>query len=242
MSDQIGVQTGEQTGGQTGLSAVAAARIARLRAAKLEEATQAAPATSNPSTTSTLNAPTENPYGQGTNKGIAFELLGKGLSQVDVARTMCVSQGLISQYMAEEEFKEGVQASLNYRSLAKSLRDDKIDSLEDKALSKLGEAMDWVTKPMEILQIARTLNGMVRRGMPQAATGAGEENSTVILELPKFASGNIQVNLQYNTNNEVVEVDGRALLTMPANQLVTQAENRRLISRTELAQLQEGTV
>lgn len=238
------MQTDSQTSSQVGLSAVAAARIARLKEHKVSQAqAQVAEAEAGAAPTeNTSSLSYENPYGQGTNKGMAFELLGKGLSQVEVARTMCVSTGLISQYMAEEEFKAGVQANLNIRSLAKTLRDDKIDSLEDKALAKLGDVIDWVVKPMEILQIARTLNGMVRRGMGQASTGVGEENATVILELPKFASGNIQVNLQYNTNNEVVEVDGRELRTMPASQLMAEAEGRRLISRQELAQIQEGTV
>jgi len=168
-----------------------------------------------------------NPYGTTNTKGRAFELLRKGLRPMEVARALEVSPGLISQYMEDEEFKEGVRAGLALRSLARTARDEKIDSLEDAALAQLERVLPFVTKPMEALQAVKVLNSLQRRAEVDGGTGeSAADVDTVILHLPKSVR-TVAVAMKFNTSNEVVEVGGRELRTMQPTGVMGALESMR---------------
>lgn len=154
-----------------------------------------------------------NPYA-GTLKGRALELLRKNIGPSEAARVLEITPAAISQYLEDPQFRELVQDGLSIASMARVMRDRKIDELEDMALGQLEKLLPWITKPMEALKAAQVLNGMHRRSTT-GEVSLQDAEKVVPLELPKYVQ-NVNVNLVFNTNNEVVEVNGRELRSMSA--------------------------
>ena len=70
----------------------------------------------------------------------------------------------ISQLMANDDFRAAV-TELRVKNLtAATERDGKIDGLEDRALGKMEEMIDWITKPTDMARVFMTLNTAKRRG------------------------------------------------------------------------------
>lgn len=169
-----------------------------------------------------------NPYGTASTKGQALELLSKGMGTLAVAQVLNISAGAVSQFLAEPEFKERVGAALQAKAIGKIKRDEVIDELEDKAWKQLGDVLPFMTKPMEIIRVAQVLNSANRRAAESGiGTGVTDADSAgvVTLRLP-VGVVSASVGIKLNTNNEVVEVDGRELRTMQASTLVGIRESR----------------
>jgi predicted transcriptional regulator len=83
-----------------------------------------------------------------TTKAQAAMLLGKNISAAVVSNILGVSKSLISQYFEDSTFKEAVGLMQIEATLSASLHDEKINALEDRALEKLEQVMEYVTKPM----------------------------------------------------------------------------------------------
>ena len=145
------------------------------------------------------------------------ELLGQGLDHSVVANAVGCDPGYITHLMADEEFANAV-AELKILNLHQhSKRDRNIDSIEDKLIQRLEEAVDTgqIYKPVDILRSFAVVNAAKRRGSP--VEGAVTTKQTVInLQLPKIVVNNLSI----NAKGEVVEVGGQTLVTMPTNQLL----------------------
>lgn len=195
-------------------------RLARMRASGLVAAQAQAPVSAQEASAlfdapATQGASTAPVYTPTSTRAQALELLSKGLSTGETARALSCSPSLISQFLAEPEFKSQVTEGLALRSVARTVRDDKIDKLEDMALDRLAQVIGFgFSRPMEILKAVQVINGLHRRGV-NSEGAVSEDTGRVVLELPKFA-GSVEVALRYNTNNEVVEVNGREMRTMPS--------------------------
>lgn len=150
-----------------------------------------------------------------TSKGQAMQLLGRGIAESQAATILGVTPGLISQYKEDAEFTNGVSLLREETALASSIRDAKIDELEDLALAQLAEVLPTMYNPGAILNAAKVLNGMHRRSAPQAFNPNEVHRHIIELDLPEHIT-HAAVQVQFNSNNEVVEVNGRAMRTMPA--------------------------
>lgn len=145
------------------------------------------------------------------------ELLGSGLTPEIVASAVGCDQSYISQLLSDENFA-GEVAALRTVALANTTkRDGAINTAEDKLLDKLHEVIDSgaIYKPTDVLRAFQVVNNAHRRGQPVHAAG-GVVNNIIQLVLPTH------VIRKFTTSraNEVIEVEGQTMVTMPAHTLL----------------------
>lgn len=150
-----------------------------------------------------------------------LQLLGSGVSPAIAATAVGCSESYVSQLMSTEEFAAKV-AQLRFDNLqSNTKRDGRIDSLEDKLLDKMEETLPYVSRPAELTRMFQIINGAKRRGanineqMPVA-------NQVVNLMIPQLTINNFVLSSQ----KEIVEVDGKSLVTMPAKNLLAEIAQR----------------
>lgn len=148
------------------------------------------------------------------------DLLGAGLAPQVVASAVGTDTSYIGQLMADEEFAQAV-ALLRSKNLEKAtVRDGKLDSLEDRLISRLGETLDYFVKPNDIVNALSKVNAMKRRG----AVGIGEtavKQQIVQLSIPTV----LQQKIVIDSQGEVVEISGQTMIGMPAQQLLNQLQS-----------------
>jgi arginine/lysine/ornithine decarboxylase len=155
-------------------------------------------------------------------KDKARELLGAGLENSVVASALGVSASLVSQWLSEETFADEVQTLKLVNLTQATERDRKWNTLEDKLLDKLEFLLPTLTNPAVVLQALRTVNGATRRSNPRELEPVANQTH-VHLHMPSLLAAKFVV----NPANQVVEVDGRSIATMPANAVVKELERRK---------------
>lgn len=137
------------------------------------------------------------------------DLLGTGLSNEVVASAVGVDPSYISQLMSDEEFASVVIERRSKALTANTSRDLTIDGLEDRILTKMASALDYVVKPDQLLSFFRVINGAKRRGVP-INHQVTAKTAIVALSLPAA------VKRQFTLNNkgEIVDVEDQTLVTM----------------------------
>lgn len=153
------------------------------------------------------------------------DLLGSGLDPSVVASALGTTPSYISQLLSDERFREEVLQKKMLLLQAASARDAKIDALEDRALDRLSEVMDFIIKPREVIHAAALLNRMQRRGTT-IDMNLGQKAEVVKLTMPRVLVQNFIVNRQ----GEVIDVAGQSMVGMSAHQLMhnlQQIENAR---------------
>lgn len=152
----------------------------------------------------------------------ALELLGAGLENVVVANALGVSESMVSQWLSDDTFANEVQ-KLKLQNLTEATsRDRKWNTLEDQLLDKLEKLLPFIVNPGVVLQALKTVNAAVRRGSPREL-GAQAQSTHVHLHMPQLLAAKFVV----NQVNQVIEVDGRSVATMPANAVVQEMNRRK---------------
>lgn len=147
-------------------------------------------------------------------KGRILELLGNGMSPEVVATAAGVTPSYISQLLSEEEFSKQV-VQLRFNNLqAATARDKQYEDLEDKLIAKLQDLLPMMYKPHEVLRAIAIINKTVRRGA-SAPENMTINNTVVNLTLPT----KIVNNFIKGANNQIVEVAGKTLVTIPSQDL-----------------------
>lgn len=149
------------------------------------------------------------------------ELLGSGLTVEVTADALGVTQGYISQLLAEEDFKSEVIALKTKNLTANSERDKKIDSIEDGLIDQLSEAVEnrAIYKPREILSAFAVVNAARRRGVP-AQAAVGLQQLVVNLQLPAAVVTRFSTTAQGEVIDVTVDDRKQTLITMPSGQLL----------------------
>ena len=133
-----------------------------------------------------------------------------------VAHLAGVDVSYISQLMADEVFKEAVMAERIMAGEAKVRMDDSADSIEQLLLDKLKRALPMMVKPMEILRAYEVIN-KAKRKVDTGSMGSSAEGGTVLsLRIPKHTA----LRFRMDTKGEVIEVEGKPLVTMPSTGLL----------------------
>lgn len=145
------------------------------------------------------------------------ELLGTGLPTEVVASAIGCDQSYISHLMADEHFSMEVVALRTKALQEHNQRDRKINDIEDQLIDKLHDAVETnaIYKPGDILRSFAVVNNARRRGVP-AQQSAHVQNTVVNLILPPVLVRQFLT----DSRNEVVEVDGQTLVTMPSSSLL----------------------
>lgn len=159
-------------------------------------------------------------------------LLGNGVSQSQVAMACGCDASYVTQLMSNEAFKAEVSELRVRRLTAATNRDEQLGRIEDKLLVKLNQAVDLMFKPSEIIQAFKTVNAAVRRGA-EAPTEVANMRPVVPLRLPQVMIQNFVI----NGNSQVVEIDGRPMLTMPSKAALELVKQRQLA--TDVSELRE---
>lgn len=151
------------------------------------------------------------------------ELLGQGLTTSVVASAVGCDPSYVSQLLDNQEFHNDVLVARATKAEASVRRDTKWNDIEDLALAKAAELLPLVHRPADLVRMAAMANAAKRRAT-EFAGGNESASSTVNIVLPASAT----VLLQMNSNSQVVDVDGRSTMALPAKHLLEQLEARKL--------------
>lgn len=158
-----------------------------------------------------------------------IEMLGKGIPAVQVAGAVGCDESYISQLLSDEAISLQVQ-ELRAENFSNYIAQDKIlDEAEAKALEKVAHLVQFITKPTEAARAYQILNAAKRRTVDQVNQQQAVAQ-TVALELPAAA----RVRLTLTSDRQVVEIEGRPMITMPAKNLTARLEQRRATSLLDM--------
>lgn len=144
-----------------------------------------------------------------------LSLLSIGVSQAAAARAVGVEDAYVSQLMTLPEFRQEI-LNLSAANLQKSLEhDESIDKVENKALAALEAKLPFTRSALEAARIFQILNSSKRRSIAGEGTPNQGGATIVQLTLPKAASATLRL----NSTNQVIEVEGRAMATLPSKNL-----------------------
>lgn len=150
-----------------------------------------------------------------------LELLGQGITAAQVATAVGCDDSYISQLMADETFSSKV-IELRAENFSKFVElDRKVDSAEAAALERLDRLAAFITSPTQAARVYAVLNQAKRRTADTISSQQAVAQ-TVTLELPAAA----RVRFQLTADKQVIEIEGRALTTMPARSLAERLEQR----------------
>jgi hypothetical protein len=152
-------------------------------------------------------------------KSKLLHLLANGVSQGAAALATGVSDGYVSQLMMEQDFLQTL-AGLRSRELESAIAHDaKVESLEEKVLAVLEKKLPYVKNAVDAARIFVMLNNAKKRNALPGTEGYGNEGASgmqqVNITLPKAAA--VQINM--NSNNQVIDVGGKSMATLPSKAL-----------------------
>lgn len=163
-------------------------------------------------------------------KDRGLKLLGSGLGPTDVATALGCDPSFISQWLMDDAFRAQVLAMRMESLQQQTIRDRKIDSLEDELLEKLADNIKWFTKPRDMLTAFHIINAAKRRG----AQTAGEISLTqnvVRISLPPVARDFYFPKM--NASGEVVQVGDQVTTTATLQSLVSSRLKERKLAATD---------
>jgi hypothetical protein len=153
--------------------------------------------------------------------------LAAGVSQSAAALACGISDGRVSQILEDPAFIQALADRSIQKLEAAIEHDDSIGALEKKSLAVLEAKLPFVRTAMEAAKIFQTLNNANRHAAP--ATNSRPESlgaQQVTLVLPKAAA----VHIQMNSQNQVIEIAGRSMATLPSKSLPALSEDRKILA------------
>lgn len=170
-------------------------------------------------------------------KDRGLKLLGSGLGPTDVATALGCDPSFISQWLMDDSFRAQVLAMRMESLQQQTVRDRKIDALEDELLEKLQDNIKWFTKPRDMLTAFHIINAAKRRG----AQTAGEISLTqniVRINLPPVARDYYFPRM--NAQGEVVQVGEQVTTTATLQSLVSSRLKERKLEATDAQEVSNG--
>lgn len=163
------------------------------------------------------------------NRDAAKEMLGMGMKAVNVAAALGCDPSYISQLLAEPGFAQEVAAKRIEHAKRGAEADELADDIELSALKQLKRMMGFVTKPMDLLRIAEGANKLKRRTASDLQPSSSAANIVNVILPPVMVK-----NFTVSENNEVIEVDGQSLLTLPSQNFRQMVKDGRLVPAKEI--------
>lgn len=178
----------------------------------------------------------------GIDKKALVALAAAGCKNGEMAAEFGVSAGAITQALGQEAVQAQVAEAASKLANGEEL-DLAYDTLEMKLLKRLDTATTFLSDPMKLQAVLRTVNAAKRRaGIGQQAASAPSIHQAVTLALP----GSFQTKVLLNEQREVVEVAGRTLVTMPsanvAEMLVTKQKEEHALALEQDAPMKLGDI
>lgn len=165
-------------------------------------------------------------------------LLGHISDYTRVAHLAGCDVSYISQLMADPEVAEAVAIARFEQEELTSGMDRKADKMENALLDKLEKAIPLIFKPSEILRTYEVLNRANRRAVPVNAGREGGGGAVVQIMLPAKAA----IRFKMDGAGEVIEVEGKPLVTMQSSVLMRKLSERGSAYGQELEALSDRLV
>ena len=164
-----------------------------------------------------------------------IDLLSASISPGTIAQTLGCDPSYVSQLLQDPEIMEAVVAKRVAAATKVAATDEKVQDIRSILVEQMRKIAPFTTKMSDICMALTTVDKMASR-LPSANIRESEEHRTVVsLTLPK----SLALNFVMNGQNQIVEVDNRALETMSANRVFEQLDqsiNNQLTSNGAVAQ------
>jgi predicted transcriptional regulator len=190
-----------------------------------------APATSYPYNNhndypSYIGIPMSNSTGaNASSTDMIVDLLGKGYNTSAIARILEITPSAVSQVATTHE-AEIAEISADFR-MAAVAQDNAMDDIEGILIAKLTALAALETDSNKVLNMFKTINTAKRRSRGEGAVpGMGNvtiTQNTVQLHLPAHTAAKA-VEYVVNPQNEVVQVEGRNIVTAGNKQVADQMQ------------------
>jgi predicted transcriptional regulator len=152
------------------------------------------------------------------NRQYIVSALKQGFSQTQIAQGLGVTSSAVHQFVEEHGIAAEVAAQSQFMNI-----DSKMNDLEERILGKLEASVKHaVMDPLKWAHLFKIVNGAKRRSLSEGRPVYEGGSTLVALNLPQ----RMTIEVTRNQQNEVIEVQGRALHTLPAGKLVEYADKQ----------------
>jgi hypothetical protein len=153
-----------------------------------------------------------------TNDPIKAKLIGflaAGVPPAAAATAAGVTPAYVTQLLDDDEFRtEVINASAERLDVAIK-QDTTVESIKTKALRVIEAKLPFVRSSLEAARIYQILSAAPKNA-PTGSTQSGQAGvNMVTIVLPKAAG----INLKLNTLNQVIEIEGQTMATLPSREL-----------------------
>lgn len=162
-------------------------------------------------------------------------LLGAGVSQTAAALACGVTDGYISQLLEDPQVIAAI-GNLRAEKLETAIKVDKsVEALEARALETLAAKLPYAKSALETARIYQILNTAKRKATSSDLSSDAASDQLVTIVLPKAA----KVHVALNTQNQVIEIQGRSMATLPSKSLPLLSDIRSKQKADDAAAAQE---
>lgn len=165
-----------------------------------------------------------------------ISLLGKGHPTSVVAATLGITEGRVSQIVAQPGVADDISV-LRFQALAKYENiDSTYDELESKMQEKLRKSLPMMIKPDQILKGVQILNAAKRRSPAPVEEAAGARE-IVRISVPAAFKGKFAV--AFNSDGQAIQAGDQTLHTASLGELPALAAKQKSLSvASKAAQLE----
>lgn len=156
-------------------------------------------------------------------KGKLVSFLAAGVPPSAAASAAGVTPAYVTQLLDDEEFRTAV-VEASAKSLEDAIaKDTKVEDIKAKALRVIEQKLPFVRSALEATRIYQILDS-TKKQAPTGTQQNGQAGITMVnIILPKAAG----MSLKLNGLNQVIEVEGRTMATLPSRELpILQATNK----------------
>lgn len=144
-----------------------------------------------------------------------ISLLSENVPPAIVASTLGCDPSYISQISSEHA--EEIRAARLAKHRATIERDNKLDDVEDKLITRLNETVPYLHKPGEIARVFQIVNSAKRRNAPADLSASSQQGAAVVtIVLPTAAQNPLIIN---QANNQVVQIGQTPLIPLQVSAL-----------------------
>lgn len=164
----------------------------------------------------------------------AIALLAQNIQQSVVAGAVGVDDSYITQLLAEPLVVDEI-TQLRAKEVEKDLAtDNEITEIKQLALKKIRSGLQFAKSPMEAARVFQILDNAKSR-IRETSLGDNAGAQIVQITLPKNTQA---VAIQLNAQNQVIDVAGRSMATLPSKALPALAAARKLQAPPAIADAQ----
>lgn len=160
----------------------------------------------------------------------AMKLQAGGANQREVANALGVDETLISQFNAEQDYKEQLHALVSAAFKNAQEIDENYQEIEHTLSRRLKELTQYMMNPDQVLRTLKFANEAKRKlgsnpanGHGNNVDGAGNKLTPVVLILPVA----VRKEFVLNPNNEIIGVDDAELVTLNSSSLNAMVAQRK---------------